>query len=81
MEDSILKHLPPKPAENVDSAIPELQDVSMRVQELMRKIDRLPPGTYELTITKGEIRAMPWDVNISRLERIETLRLSKYLPK
>ena len=62
-------------------AIQQAQDVSARVRELMQKIDRLPAGTYELTIVKPEIRAVPWDIDIVRVERIESFRLSKYRPE
>lgn len=63
----------------VETAIKQTQDVSARVQELMRKIDRLPAGTYELTIAKPEIRALDWTIDIVRVERIERLQLSKYM--
>lgn len=62
----------------VEEIIEVTQDVSLRVQNLMRRIDRLPPGTYELVLEKNEMRAMDWQVSIMRLERIEILRLSKY---
>ena len=65
----------------IEEIIAETQDVSARVAELMRKIDRLPPGNYELSIAKPEIRALDWTINIKRLERIESFRLSRYLPE
>ena len=69
---------PPSPIEEV---ITETQDVSARVVELMRKLDRLPAGTYEITIVKSDTRALAWTGDITRLERIESLRLSKYHPE
>ena len=69
------------PQTSVEEIIAETDDVSARVKDLMRKIDRLPPGMYELTIEKPGIRAMVWNIDIVRLERIESLRLSKYQPE
>ena len=65
----------------IDTVIMQTQDVSARVKELMRRIDRLPPGTYELTIAKDEIRAMDWVIDIVRLEPIGNFYLSKYQPE
>ncbi len=65
----------------MESTIAETDDVSERAKDLMRKIDRLPAGTYELTIAKGEVRAMDWYISIVRLERIEEFNLSKYQPE
>lgn len=62
----------------IEEIIEKTQDVSARVVELMRKLDRLPAGVYEITIVKSDVRAMAWTGDITRLERIETLRLSKY---
>lgn len=64
-----------------ESVLPELQDVSARVKELVRRIDRLPAGTYELTFTKQDVRAMDWRVDVVRVERIESFSLSKYQPE
>jgi hypothetical protein len=68
----------PSPLETV---LAETKDVSERIKSLMRKIDRLPPGLYELTIAKAEVRAMDWDITVVRLEPIETFSLSKYQPE
>lgn len=65
----------------IQTTITQTQDVSARVQTLMRRIDRLPPGMYELTIVKPETRAADWRIDIVRLERIETLHISKYQPE
>lgn len=65
----------------IEETLDQTQDVSARVQNLMRAIDRLPAGMYELVLTKPDMRAANWEVNIVRLERIETLRLSKYNPE
>jgi len=65
----------------IELIIAQTQDVSERVKSLMRKIDRLPAGTYELTLAKSEVRAMDWYIDIVRLEKIETFSLSKYQPE
>ena len=67
--------------DDLTTTLAQTQDVSPRVQELMRKIDRLPAGTYELTLAKGDVRSMDWHVEIVRLEKIETFSLSKYQPE
>ena len=68
----------PPPPSPIELAIAQTQDVSARVQEIMRRIDRLPAGTYELTITKQDVRAQPWIGSILRVEKIETFSISKY---
>jgi hypothetical protein len=69
-----LIQLEPIPLENAG-------DVSPRVHELMQRIDRLPPGTYEITIEKPEVKAGIWQIEIVRTERIDRLSLSKYAPE
>lgn len=54
------------------------QDVSPRVHELMQRIDRLPAGTFEITITKSDVRAAEWQIEIVRTEPISRFALSKY---
>ena len=71
----------PTDDDTIEPILEITQDVSARVQELMRKIDRLPPGVYELMIEKQDMRAASWQVNIVRLERIDNFRLSKYIPE
>ena len=56
------------------------QDVSPRVHELMQRIDRLPAGTFEITITKPDVRAAEWQIEIVRTEPISRFALSKYVP-
>lgn len=68
----------PPPPSPIELAIAQAQDVSVRVQDLMRRLDRLPAGTYELTITKQDVRAQPWIGSILRVEKIETFSISKY---
>ena len=57
------------------------QDVSPRVHELMQRIDRLPAGTFEITITKPAVRAAEWQIEIVRMEPITRFSLGKYQPE
>ncbi len=59
----------------------QFQDVSPRVHELMQRIDRLPAGTFEITITKPDVRAAAWQIEIVRMEPITRFALSKYQPE
>jgi len=52
-------------------------DVSPRVHELMQRLDRLPPGTYQLIIVKNEIRAMEWSGEILNVQKIEQFSVTK----
>ena len=56
-------------------------DLSARVIQLARAIDHLPPGVYEITIQKEEIRAADWSVEIVRTEKIQNMTLSRYNPE
>lgn len=56
------------------------QDLSPRVVELARAIDRLPPGQYEIQLQKPEVRAQEWSVEVVRLEKLSTMRLRKHSP-
>lgn len=51
-------------------------DSSPRVAQLARALDRLPPGTYQLTIVKNEMRAMDWTGVILKVEYEEVERFS-----
>jgi hypothetical protein len=65
----------------IDAPQPKPADVSPRIHELMQRLDRLPPGIYEIRLEKGEVRAQDWQVEIVRTERIQNFRLSKYKPE
>ena len=52
-------------------------DVSPRVHELMQRLDRLPPGTYQLVIIKNDVRAMDWSGEILNVQKIEDFSVSK----
>ena len=51
-------------------------DVSPRVHQLMQRIDRLPPGTYQLTIVKNDVRAIDWSGEIRNVEQDKVERFS-----
>jgi hypothetical protein len=47
-------------------------DLSAHVVQLGRVIDRLAPGTYEITIVKQEFRQQDWSFEIVRQEKISS---------
>jgi len=58
------------------------KDTSPRVHELMQRLDRLPPGTYQLTIVKNSPAAMDWSGEIAQLvERFSVSRSGGYRPE
>lgn len=52
-------------------------DLSPRVVELARFIDRLPPGTHLIELEKPEVRALDWNVVVSRKELNRRMSLPK----
>ena len=56
-------------------------DLSPRVVQLARAIDRLPAGTFEITIHKDDIRSRDWNIEIVRIERLQHFTISKYNPE
>ena len=64
------------PAPQQDPGKP-ITDLSPRVVQLARAIDRLPAGAYEIEIVKPDVRAQDWDVKIVRTEQIQHLTLPK----
>lgn len=56
-------------------------DLSARVVQLARMIERLPPGNYEISLQKQELKAQDWNVEIVRTEKIANLNLPKYNPE
>lgn len=56
-------------------------DLSPRVVQLARMLDRLPPGNYEISLSKQDLRAQDWSVEIVRTEKIATVNLTKYNPE
>ena len=52
-------------------------DLSDRVVQLARMIERLPPGNYEISLKKQELSVQPWNVEIVRTEKISSANLSK----
>jgi len=56
-------------------------ELSSRVVQLARMIDRLPPGNYEIFIQKHELRAQGFDWDLVSTEKISGGSLSKYVPE
>ena len=56
-------------------------DLSARVVQLARMIDRLPPGDYDISLQKQDLSAQDWRVEIVRTEKISSVNLSKYNPE
>ena len=71
MDNNQPTNQPPKPA----------TDLSPRVVQLARMLDRLPPGNYEISLQKQDLRAQDWNVEIVRTEKIATVQLQKYNPE
>jgi len=70
------------PLSTSTSPVPEnlprpVTDLSARVVSLAREIDRLPPGEYVIRLTKCELKAMPWQAEITRAEPIRTMEINK----
>lgn len=53
------------------------QDLSPRVVELARVIDRLPPGTHLIQIHKDDVRAKDWNVEVLTVQHSRTMLLPK----
>ena len=71
---------PNKPTQ--PSADLAFNDVSPRVHDLMQRLDRLPPGTYQLTIVKNDVRAMDWSGEIAQVvERFSVSKAGGYRPE
>lgn len=60
---------------------PAATDLSPRVVQLARMLDRLPPGNYEISLSKQDLRTQDWNVEIVRTEKIATVSLPKYNPE
>jgi hypothetical protein len=56
-------------------------DLSARVVQLARMIDRLPPGNYDISLQKQDLNAQAWSVEIVRTEKIANVSLPKYNPE
>lgn len=56
---------------------PQPSDLSPRVVQLARMIDRLPPGNYDISLVKQDLRAQDWKVEIVRTEKIAEVDLSR----
>jgi hypothetical protein len=56
------------------------QDLSPRVVDLARIIDRLPEGKHIIEIVKPGVRAQDWHVEISTVQHNRTMTLPKRAP-
>lgn len=53
-------------------------DLSPRVVSLARAIDRLPAGgEYVIRVVKPDLAALPWSVEVERVEPIKRMMLEK----
>lgn len=52
-------------------------DLSARAVSLAREIDRLPPGDYVIRLVKCEVRAQPWQAEITREQPVRVMELGK----
>jgi hypothetical protein len=55
-------------------------NLSSRVIELAHIIDRLPAGTYEISLEKQDIRAQAWSIEVVRTEKIFIDRPTRHNP-
>jgi len=62
--------------QNITHVIP-VADVSRRSNWIMRILDRLKPGSYMISLTKGESPAMPWKIKVYQVEEIQSNSLPK----
>lgn len=67
MSESLSNQSQPKPA---------VTDLSQKVVSLARTIDRLPPGTYTVTIVKTEAPAA-WGVRIDAVQTVRQMEIGK----
>jgi len=61
----------------LDNLMPDekpVTDLSPQAVRVGRVIDRLPPGgEYIIRVVKDDLRTIPWQVEISRVEQINRL--------
>ena len=51
-----------------------ITDLSAQAVRVARVIDRLPPGAdYIIRLVKDDLKTMPWQVEVSRVEPIKRL--------
>jgi len=71
---------------NQTQATAAFNGTSPRVVQLAHALDRLPPGTYQLTIVKNDTPALDWNGEIlnvqqQKIERFSVSRSGTYLPE
>lgn len=61
----------------MDGLIPDdkpITDLSFQAMRVARVIDRLQPGNeYMIRLVKDDLRSIPWQVEVSRVEHIKRL--------
>ena len=61
----------------MDNVIPDekpISDLSSQAVRVGRVIDRLPPGgEYIIRLVKDDLKTIPWQVEVSRVEQIKRL--------
>jgi hypothetical protein len=55
--------------------------LSQRVVRLAREVDKLPPGRYMIEIVKDDLHAAEWRLEIVRVDVVQKMSLSKYIPE
>jgi hypothetical protein len=64
--------------EELRKANPNLvNDLSQRAIEIGRLLDRLPPGRHIIELTKDEVRAKAWCVEVSTVQHSRSITLPK----
>ena len=56
-------------------------DLSSRAVSVARIVDRLRPGRYILEITKSDIMAADWKIEVIRADVVQKMSLSNYVPE
>ena len=51
------------------------QDLRPEVVSLAREIERLPPGSYVVMLSKPDIKGVPWRAEIIKGERVRLMSL------
>ena len=65
----------------ISSEIKMETDLSSRAVSVARIVDRLRPGRYILEITKSDIMAADWKIEVIRADVVQKMSLSHYVPE
>jgi hypothetical protein len=55
--------------------------ISARAASIGKMIDRLRPGRYIIEVTKSDVLAEDWKVEIIRADVVQKISLSNYVPE